>query len=214
MSRSPIDRVLSTYELLESILSNLDMKDLLLFQRVSKSFKSVIDRSNDLQQKLFFQPIPHERGTKAAVVINLFALRALGCPDSGDFANHTYGFHIWVFRMAAPVDTVGHGSWRNMLLFQPACDGISLALKDRPAEVEYHFRKGEQRLGTVVDAIKYPKIIPTSYGYMSVPSRFQADGEEGQQLFEEVITAAETELALNRQEYPPTGISMGIKHGR
>ncbi|KXT09269.1 hypothetical protein AC579_2127 [Pseudocercospora musae] len=50
------DAVLSTTELLESILEHLPMKDLLLNQRVCKKWQAVVSQSPYLQQKLFFQP--------------------------------------------------------------------------------------------------------------------------------------------------------------
>ena len=48
-------RTFAITELLEQILSALDMQTLLLAQRVSTHFKAVIDGSTVLQQALFFQ---------------------------------------------------------------------------------------------------------------------------------------------------------------
>ncbi|OIW30564.1 hypothetical protein CONLIGDRAFT_283836 [Coniochaeta ligniaria NRRL 30616] len=45
-------------EVFEAILANLDMRDLLLAQRVSRRWRDVITASPTLQQKLFMQPIP------------------------------------------------------------------------------------------------------------------------------------------------------------
>ncbi|KAJ9624189.1 hypothetical protein H2203_005640 [Taxawa tesnikishii (nom. ined.)] len=50
--------VLSTYELLELILRYLDVRTLLLAQRVSHFFKAAICTSPLLQQILFFRPVP------------------------------------------------------------------------------------------------------------------------------------------------------------
>ncbi|CAK3926498.1 F-box domain-containing [Lecanosticta acicola] len=52
---SAVQAGLDTAEILEAILLKLDNKTLLLFQRVSKTFKNVIDGSIHLQRKLFFQ---------------------------------------------------------------------------------------------------------------------------------------------------------------
>lgn len=48
--------VFAVYELLEGILAELPMKDLLLAQRVSRQWKSLIVSSDKLQQLLFFRP--------------------------------------------------------------------------------------------------------------------------------------------------------------
>lgn len=52
----PSTQVLSVYELLELILLELPERDLLLAQRVCSSFKSVIEKSEPIQQRLFFRP--------------------------------------------------------------------------------------------------------------------------------------------------------------
>lgn len=57
---SAVDRVINTIELLEGILINLDMKTLLLSQRVSKQFNAVIAGSTSLQQALFFKQAPKD----------------------------------------------------------------------------------------------------------------------------------------------------------
>lgn len=50
-------QVLETYELLETILSKLPLRKLLLAQGVSKSWKSIIDSSAKLQRALFLKPV-------------------------------------------------------------------------------------------------------------------------------------------------------------
>ena len=49
---------LDTTELLEAILVHVDMRTLLLSQRVSKTFEATIDGSLALQQTLNFKPSP------------------------------------------------------------------------------------------------------------------------------------------------------------
>ncbi|KAK4542575.1 hypothetical protein LTR36_006623 [Oleoguttula mirabilis] len=51
------DRVLGTYELLEDILLHLPLKDMLLAQKVSKSWLATISRSLEIQQALCMKPI-------------------------------------------------------------------------------------------------------------------------------------------------------------
>lgn len=47
--------VLDTYELLEIILLRIPMKQLFVYQRVSKTWRSVIERSANLQKKMFLR---------------------------------------------------------------------------------------------------------------------------------------------------------------
>ena len=56
MESSPTDEVLRLPELLEMILQHLPQKDLLLSQRVSRSFRHTILGSTRLQKALFFAP--------------------------------------------------------------------------------------------------------------------------------------------------------------
>ncbi|KAK5729666.1 hypothetical protein LTR17_011743 [Elasticomyces elasticus] len=51
-------RLTQTYELLQEILLMLPMEDVLLAQRVNKTFRSTITNSMPLQQKLFLAPLP------------------------------------------------------------------------------------------------------------------------------------------------------------
>ncbi|KAK3691332.1 hypothetical protein LTR37_018693 [Vermiconidia calcicola] len=56
--------VLATTELLEAVLLELDMKTLLLAQRVSQRFRDVIKASPTLQMKLFFRPATIKQAIK------------------------------------------------------------------------------------------------------------------------------------------------------
>jgi len=51
-------KVLAIPELLKDILSDLDVKTLLLSQRVCKAFRATITKSTRLQQALFLTPVP------------------------------------------------------------------------------------------------------------------------------------------------------------
>ncbi|KAK3630468.1 hypothetical protein LTR56_009482 [Elasticomyces elasticus] len=57
-ARDPVAMVLTTTELLEDILRRIDMKTLLLSQRVNRTFQATIEGSPSLQQKLFFATMP------------------------------------------------------------------------------------------------------------------------------------------------------------
>jgi len=50
-------RVLSTYELLENILLHLPLRQILLSQRISKSFRDLVQRSPNLRRVLFLKPV-------------------------------------------------------------------------------------------------------------------------------------------------------------
>ncbi|KAK5713974.1 hypothetical protein LTR15_010880 [Elasticomyces elasticus] len=52
-------RLTNVFELLQQILLEMDMKDILLAQRVNTSFASTIANSKPLQQALFFMPLDH-----------------------------------------------------------------------------------------------------------------------------------------------------------
>ena len=54
---SASDQVLTTYELVETILHHLPTKDLLLNQCVCREWRDVIARSQKLQRDLFFLPV-------------------------------------------------------------------------------------------------------------------------------------------------------------
>lgn len=53
---SAASNVLNTFELLEAIILQLPSKDVLLLQRVSKTWRSIIARNKTLQKALFFVP--------------------------------------------------------------------------------------------------------------------------------------------------------------
>ncbi|KAK4896064.1 hypothetical protein LTR27_005921 [Elasticomyces elasticus] len=56
-------RLTSVFELLEQVLLEMDMKDILLAQRVNTSFASTIANSKPIQQVLFFAPLDHPDNT-------------------------------------------------------------------------------------------------------------------------------------------------------
>ncbi|KAI5359696.1 Putative F-box-like domain superfamily protein [Septoria linicola] len=55
-------QVFETYELLEKILLRTDNVTVLRGQGVNKTWRDVIQRSENLQQKLFFKPVPVKKG--------------------------------------------------------------------------------------------------------------------------------------------------------
>lgn len=65
-----VSRVFSTPELTEMIFLGLDMKTLLMVQRVSSGFKANIDGSKKCQKKLFFEPATWEESRGLNLVEN------------------------------------------------------------------------------------------------------------------------------------------------
>lgn len=91
LKQNPAAKVLAIPELLEAVLLELPPRDLLLSQRVNKTFRDVIDDSIYIQRKLFFKPcsstVPD--GTS---VRNPFLQRILRLHDPGNhvfLASHT-----------------------------------------------------------------------------------------------------------------------------
>lgn len=65
-----MNQVLSTVELLENILLQLPMKDILLAQKVSRHFQTLITASPALQQALFFRPLQITCTEDASITIH------------------------------------------------------------------------------------------------------------------------------------------------
>ncbi|KAK7931813.1 hypothetical protein PG985_002525 [Apiospora marii] len=127
--------VFSTWELLETILAHLDMRDLLLLQRVSVAFRDVIQNSTPLQQKMFFLPIAGETTAPGdGTVPNPLLMQAFFplfidalLPSSHPTVN-TDTYHTGLRAAAAAwsepqrrQDAFNRrgASWRSMLLSQP-----------------------------------------------------------------------------------------------
>ncbi|OQO13994.1 hypothetical protein B0A48_00869 [Cryoendolithus antarcticus] len=138
-------------ELLEMILTKSEMRDILLWQRVDKTFQSTITRSQALQEKLFLRSV--EDAGQAPVRNYLVwdhIMRTLNkhLDPSGDDTSHCVlrrtpvaeGYHeifpdqtldthielsLKIGYDSPPLDVdtaLGMGSWRRMLLTQPPVD--------------------------------------------------------------------------------------------
>ncbi|KAF7189536.1 hypothetical protein HII31_09176 [Pseudocercospora fuligena] len=113
--RTAAQKVFGTYELLEKILLEADIKTVLLSQRVDKTFQHVIDRSTGLQQKLFFKSCPHTEWLANPLFMaksqqglrdHEFRVVALGADKVFDIPSTFSRKHE-------------DESWRKMLVFQP-----------------------------------------------------------------------------------------------
>ncbi|KAF7190714.1 hypothetical protein HII31_07873 [Pseudocercospora fuligena] len=134
---------LGTSELLENILLHLPMRDLLLDQRVCKTWKACIDSSVKLQRGLFFKPagniIAHPRLQEGVVIMwspkNLF-VNPLLLDAFGSFNLARDILHLKSKPCSEDRFTRSDASWQKMLLTQPpysspdASSGILKAEKE------------------------------------------------------------------------------------
>jgi hypothetical protein len=153
------DAVFNTYELLEAILEDMSMLDLLRFQRVSKVWKSVINDSRSLQQKLFMiaAPEPPDRNEQYRSYNPLLLSRCLiseldrrpGCA-SRDLLAPTPLDQL-AFRIPSGPEL--QASWRKMFITQPPLAAVRLevnAYGDFLRAGEFDPTK-EFRLGDIVE---------------------------------------------------------------
>ncbi|KAK6428865.1 hypothetical protein LTR95_014985 [Oleoguttula sp. CCFEE 5521] len=143
MAYSPQSRaapeVFAIPELLEMILIESHMRDVLVWQRVDKTFNGVVANSRMLQEKLHYRTISSEGGDPPGAVLNDLLhdhfdrrLRSenfdrrfsmyMAAESSYSGAKHVklaiYVGH-WDSSAARCNDLLGPGSWRRMLLSQP-----------------------------------------------------------------------------------------------
>lgn len=143
---STVDRVLSTTELLELILGapNMDMQTLLVScSRVSRRWKAVIDRSPNIQKKLFLLPdwecwsernpilwkhFPFAFPTFERVARGELTTKTLYYDMHRDGPNSSYRHNAAIIfkTMGERKEALGreNASWRRMLLHQPPYLGV------------------------------------------------------------------------------------------
>ena len=117
--------VLSIWELLELILLCLDMRTLLLSQRVCRHWHEVIMRSKPIQQVLFFMPIeptnvPHDARTRNPLLEEILWPR---------FVNPEWRFPGLDKQIIAKLKSSYKrmsASWRRMLIQQPPTSVIGI----------------------------------------------------------------------------------------
>lgn len=126
--RTATRKVLGAQELLEQILINMDVRTLLLAQRVDRRWNATIVSSSDLQIKLFFKPATFEQAKNICMNMDSIVIArseyyipnplVLGRIDHGEDQNATF------LIQAAVIDTrdsspSAAGSWSRMLVTQP-----------------------------------------------------------------------------------------------
>ncbi|KAK5746032.1 hypothetical protein LTR17_001162 [Elasticomyces elasticus] len=146
MAETPCSRVFGTVELLENVLFQLDMRTLLLSQRVSRTFEATITGSTQLQQKLFFTSVPAdtsyrclEEGCNDLICIGYPPDRLPGHTHQNPLFSHElphaeavkgeatmsiHGDGMFVLcdrgLFGPTATTLEYGSWRRMVPCQPA----------------------------------------------------------------------------------------------
>lgn len=133
MADNPITAVFGAAELLEAILFNVDMRTLLLSQRVSKDFKGTISGSPALQEALFFKaetpattrgrldgkPMLNPLLRNTQITIDDYGSRVEFAWDH-DTKRPCIGYHVHKSQAGRkPEEQTLYGSWQKMLIVQP-----------------------------------------------------------------------------------------------
>jgi hypothetical protein len=128
-----VNAVFTTYELLEQILKDMSMVELLRYQRVSKNWRSVIQSSLTIQQKLFMAPAarPTDEDIQSQNYNPLLLSRCLiSRPDKRldvRLSRSTLTpppLQQLIFRI--PSDSEPQASWRRMFISQPPLAAVRL----------------------------------------------------------------------------------------
>ena len=128
---SACTQILNTAELLESILGHAMPKDLLLWQRVSVSFRDTI-RTSSFQRKLFFKAsVYNQQGNTDSEeelprwnpFMDLLSYKAAGPTCTGGWAD--------VKKLQGLSTKHPNGCWREIFLSSPAVTKSVLYLYDR-----------------------------------------------------------------------------------
>lgn len=125
-------RALGTTELLEAILFNLNTKQLLFAQKVSKHWKALIEGSTRLQQALFFRALPGNLHTKkeayskyATILANPLLANLQWAMTSWESLSVALPVQFSRFNpQTTPARIRKEASWRKMLATQPAVEGV------------------------------------------------------------------------------------------
>lgn len=171
-----MERVLAIDELLELILSHLDMRTLLLAQRVSRRFQSLIT-SPRLQAALFFRPTP-QRIQKGFADITKRSCKYIYKNDLLAWAfpafyqinvDDHYAFEVSTFcefpwnksEQSTSAFRRPEASWRKMLVCDPPIAASSFHLKSISmmgtdySNASFNCSDGGLRMGTLYDTAQY-----------------------------------------------------------
>ncbi|KAJ5827175.1 hypothetical protein N7447_003938 [Penicillium robsamsonii] len=131
-TKSAMDKVLDTAEILEMILARVDMRTLLTsVQRVCHNWVNLISKSPSIQKALFFTPIKDsEWGVKETILNPLLAETFPSIFPAKNRLDY-YKFDFSDLIMTKNGSTMAHfvrenASWRKMLVQQPPISDIGL----------------------------------------------------------------------------------------
>ncbi len=174
---SAAEKVFSTPELLMEILSGLDMRTLLLSQRVSKQWQYIIAKTRVLQRALFFEPITATSDAKLVRDRELNPLLREVFPpffrenERYEFGSYNGLHELMVGANARPFSFMDSGgnpnrrraflragaSWRRMLVQQPAALKIGFIEREGHSQMSYSNacipEPGGVRMGALYDLV-------------------------------------------------------------
>ncbi|KAJ5639421.1 HET domain protein [Penicillium longicatenatum] len=131
-TESAIDRVLDTLELLDMILTRVDMRTLLTSaQRVCRNWLNLINKSPSIQKALFFTPIADSEWGMNEKTLNPLLTETFASIFPAEDRSVYYKFNFSDLAMtkdAASMDRFvrKNASWRKMLVQQPPIPEIGL----------------------------------------------------------------------------------------
>ncbi|KAK5715389.1 hypothetical protein LTR15_010032 [Elasticomyces elasticus] len=163
-------KVFNTYELLEMILLSVPIQDLLLASRVNKTFKTMIDRSQNIQLALYLRPETQKATSERELTLNGLWYRH---PDLQDGPwtfmdlDHHDGHVDYIFNLddvylgradlIAPCNYNGPvPSWRKMHVARPLPQSIRVYLKSHDDEALSGQRDlgGDIAVGNIQEALR------------------------------------------------------------
>ena len=129
-------QVFAVPELLETILLRLPVRDLLLSQRVNRTWHNITKTSPHLQRKLFYKAEICDPASTNDFVWN--PLLKLALTTSGGLSS------------SKTETKITKTSWNEMFLTQPATSEVRVEL---PLYIDYH-EEGEQPLGSEIPSLQ------------------------------------------------------------
>ncbi|KAF2211375.1 hypothetical protein CERZMDRAFT_85541 [Cercospora zeae-maydis SCOH1-5] len=161
-----MDRVFNTVELLEAILVNLDLKTVLMTQRVHRTWKCTIQSSPRLQEKLFLRPT----SVNTSILLPVYPFQSGPKSSSRSFimgsviGNPPMQRNPFLHRSVIDQSDLPEGStpgivpsWRNMLISQPAPETMIFRVNEGSDHFETSVTNaGGVRLGQILDELRSP----------------------------------------------------------
>jgi hypothetical protein len=131
-TESAIDRVLNTLELLDMILTRVDMRTLLTSaQRVCRNWMNLINKSPSIQKALFFTPIADSEWGMNEKTLNPLLTETFASIFPAEDRSVYYKFNFSGLALTKDAPTMDrfvrkNASWRKMLVQQPPISEMGL----------------------------------------------------------------------------------------